>query len=263
MRRQANMATAPTNAKFMTIIAQLQVQVNALQNTAPAAAAAPPTGAAPVDFADTPQTLVANDLIDYSMKRGSAIFEQGCKALNNKSLIDGFAMTPNQTVIFVQAFHHCATTVGWNQGTRQITTFTNSAGHQVNIIKSYGQIVEATLKTACERFCKPGEPDSQTCAKQNIMMMSICLAKSLPADAQARLLAYRSKYTFDGVEYTPFMYKIIMRLATIDSIATTQTLRNNLQLLGVYAAIVSGNIGKVHNKFDKNLLTADCQGCNR
>jgi hypothetical protein len=83
-------------------------------------------------------------------------------------------------------------------------------------------------------------------------MMSICLAKSLTADAQARLLTYQNKYTFDGVEYAPLMYKIIMHLATIDSVATTQTLRDNLQLLGMYAATVSGNISKVHNGFDKN-----------
>ncbi len=59
-------------------------------------------------------------------------------------------------------------------------------------------------------------------------MMSICLAKSLTADAKARLLTYQNKYTFDEVEYAPLMYKIIMRLATIDSVATTQMLRNNL-----------------------------------
>jgi hypothetical protein len=82
--------------------------------------------------------------------------------------------------------------------------------------------------------------------------MSICLAKLLTADAQARLLTYRNKYTFDGVEYAPLMYKIIMRLATINSISTTQMLRNNLQSLGVYAATVSGDIDKVHNEFDKN-----------
>jgi hypothetical protein len=60
-------------------------------------------------------------------------------------------------------------------------------------------------------------------------MMSICLAKLLTADAQARLLTYRNEYTFDGVEYAPIIYKIIMQLATIDSVATTQMLRNNLQ----------------------------------
>jgi hypothetical protein len=99
------MATSP----LMAIIAQLQVHVNSLQNMTPAAAAAPPAGAAPVVFADMPQMLGANDQINYSMKRGLAIFEQGCKALNNKALTDGFAMNPEETVIFVKAFNCCAT----------------------------------------------------------------------------------------------------------------------------------------------------------
>jgi hypothetical protein len=142
--------------------------------------------------------------------------------------------------------------MGWNQGARQITSFADSAGRQIDIIKSYGQIGKATLKFACERFYKPGGVDTQTRAKQSNMMMSICLAKLLMADAQARLLTYRNEYMFDGVEYAPLMYKIIMRLATIDSVATTQMLRNNLQSLGTYAAMVSGNIDKVHSKFDKN-----------
>jgi hypothetical protein len=131
-------APAPTTAKLMAIITTLQVQIFALQNTAPAAAAAPPAGAATVVFANTPQMLGTNDLINYSTKQGSTIFEQGCKPLNDKALTNGFTMTPNQTVIVVEAFHHRATTMGWNQGTRQITSFANSAGHQIDIIKSYG-----------------------------------------------------------------------------------------------------------------------------
>jgi hypothetical protein len=83
-----------------------------------------------------------------------------------------------------------------------------------------------------------------------------------PMPAQARLLTYKNEYTFDGVEHAPLMYKIIMHLATINSVATTQTLHNNLQLLGVYAATVSGDIDKLHNEFNQNLLTVDCQGCN-
>jgi hypothetical protein len=82
-------------------------------------------------------------------------------------------------------------------------------------------------------------------------MMSIYLVKSLRADAQARLLTYRNKSTFDGVEYAPLMYKIIMCLTTIDFVATTQTLCNNLQSLGVFAATVSGDTDKLR-KFDKN-----------
>jgi hypothetical protein len=149
-------APTPTTAKLMAIITTLQAQIVALQNTAPAAAAALPAGAATVVFADTPQTLGTKDLIDYSTKRGSTIFEQGCKPLNDKALTDSFAMTPDQTIIFIKAFHRHAMTMGWNQGTMQITSFANSAGRQVDIIKSYGQINKAILKSACERFCKPG-----------------------------------------------------------------------------------------------------------
>jgi hypothetical protein len=84
------MASAkPTNAELMVIITTLQAQVTALQNVAPAAAAASLAGTAPVVFTDMPQTLGANDLINYSTKRGSVIFEQGCKALDNKALTNG------------------------------------------------------------------------------------------------------------------------------------------------------------------------------
>jgi hypothetical protein len=161
-------------------------------------------------------------------------------------------MTPNQTVIFIEAFHRCATGMGWNQGTRQITTFTNSTRRPIDIIKICGKIDKATLESVCERFCKPGKHDAQTCSKQNNKTVSFCLAKSLTADTQARLQAYRNGYTFNGLEYAPLMNKIIIHLATIDSVATTQTLCKNLQSLGVYAATVSGNIDKVHNKFEKN-----------
>jgi hypothetical protein len=245
-------APTPTTAELMVIITTLQAQVVAFQNVAPATAAAPPAGPATVVFAVTPQMLNANDLINYSSKIGSTIFEQGCKPLDENAITNSFLMTPDQTNIFVKAFHRHATTMGWNQGAMQITLFANRAGCRVNIIKSYGQISKATLKSACERFCKPGGVHSQTRANQNNTMMSICLAKSLMADAQARLLTYQNKYTFDRVKYAPLMYKIIMRLATINSVATTQTLRDNLQLLGMYAARVSSDINKVHSKFNKN-----------
>ncbi len=64
------------------------------------------------------------------------------------------------------------------------------------------------------------------------------------------MLTYHNEYTFDGVEYAPLMYKIIMRLATIDSVATTQTLHENLQNW-VFAPMINGNIKNIHGKFDR------------
>ena len=103
-------------------------------------------------------------------------------------------MTANQTVVFTEAFLNRSTVMGWNwnKGSKQITTFTNSAGVVVDIIKSYGQINEATLKTACERFCKVGEADAESRVKQNNTMMSMCPIKSLTASAKASLLTYRA-----------------------------------------------------------------------
>jgi hypothetical protein len=71
-------------------------------------------------------------------------------------------------------------------------------------------------------------------------------------EAKVRLLTYRNDYTFDGAEYAPLMYNVIMRLATIDSIATSQTLQDNLQNLGVFPATVNGNIDKINSEFDQN-----------
>jgi hypothetical protein len=92
------------------------------------------------------------------------------------------------------------------------------------------------------------------------MMMSMCLNKSLTATAKASLLTYRAEYTFDDIKYAPLMYKIIMRLATIDSVATTQTLQDNLQNLGVFAVTVKGNINKVNAEFDTNYSQLLAQG---
>jgi hypothetical protein len=171
-------------------------------------------------------------------------------------------MTPNQTVVFVESLTRRATAMGWNAGSKQISTFTNCSGKTFDIIKEYGQINELTLKTVCERFCKAGEADAESRAKQNNTMLAICLGKTLTADAQARLLTYHNEYTFNGMEYAPLMYKIIMRLATINTVATTHTLCDNLNNLGVFAAMVSGNINKINGKFDKNYTQLLACGAN-
>jgi hypothetical protein len=216
------MTTTPTTTKLQALITTLQVQVAALVAASPAApAVAPAATGHTVTFAETPQTLNPDDLIDYLNKRGASVFEQGCKPLDDKALINGFGMTSDQTVVFVEVLRCCSIQMGWLQGTLQITKFTSHTGTMVDVINRYGQINEASLKTQCKLFCKAGETNAESRAKQNNTMMAICLSKLLTSDAQARLLTYRNKFTFNGVEYTPLMYKLIMRLTTINAVATT------------------------------------------
>jgi hypothetical protein len=90
--------------------------------------------------------------------------------------------------------------------------------------------------------------------------MSNCLSNLLSMEAKVRLLTYRNDYTFDGVEYALLMYKVIMRLATINLIATTQTLQDNLQNLGAFAATVNGDIDKINSEFNQNYSQIITQG---
>ncbi len=69
----------------------------------------------------------------------------------------------------------------------------------------------------------------------------------------ACLEPYQSQYLFDGVKYGPLMYKMIMRLATIDSIATNKALRANINGLPQYAASVNGDIDFINSYFDVNM----------
>jgi hypothetical protein len=89
-------------------------------------------------------------------------------------------------------------------------------------------------------------------AAQNNHMMVQCLKKSLTVASLARLEPYHVQYMFEGVEYGPLMYKTIMRLATIDSVATTETLRANLNNLPSYAASVNGDVDIINSYFDTN-----------
>mgnify|MGYP006186596973 CR=1 FL=1 len=110
-------ANQPTVEELMALIQTLQGQVTALTQ-----AQANP---APVAFADTPSTLSVDDIIDYKTKLGSAIFDKGCAALDDKALTDGFNMSMSQSVIFVEALQRKCTIMGWNQGTKGITSFIN------------------------------------------------------------------------------------------------------------------------------------------
>ena len=83
-------------------------------------------------------------------------------------------------------------------------------------------------------------------------MMAQCLLKSLTPAAKTYLQVYQSQYTFDGVEYGPLIYKKIMQMATINSVATTETLRANLTNLPIYVASVNGDIDLINSYFNVN-----------
>jgi hypothetical protein len=92
----------------------------------------------------------------------------------------------------------------------------------------------AVLQAQCKVFCKSTGALFQARARPNNMMMSKCIMKTLTPAARVRLLPFQGGYKIDNVIYAPLLYKKIMALATIDSVATTKTLRSNLRELDTY-----------------------------
>jgi hypothetical protein len=161
-------------------------------------------------------------------------------------------MTPSTTAAFVKTFKNHCSIMGWNQGTMGITKFPNQHGIAINIVKNHGQIDKPTLKAHCNEFCNATGAKLQMHAAQNNRMMVQCLNMSLIMASLARLESYQAQYMFEGIKYAPLMYKLIMRLTTINFVANTKTLRTNLNNLPVYDASVNGNVDLINSNFDTN-----------
>jgi hypothetical protein len=270
-------ANGPTNQDVLDQLVVLQGQfttlqqenttlsnkIQALQQAAAAAGAGGGSGGQVVQagggqqqqrattFALTPATMDLTGLINFASKLGQSIYKQGCDKLTKD---EGFPMTPATTVAFVKAFENRCSIMGWNHGAQIITKFLNRDNLTIDVVRHYVQIAKADLKSGCKEFCKAGGMHCfQGRATQNNHMMALCLKKSLTVAALARLKPYQSQYLFNSVEYGPLMYKIIMRLTTIDSIATNEALRANINSLLQYAASVNGDVDLINSYFDVNM----------
>ena len=118
---------APTNAELAQQIANLTTVVANLAQ-AIGAGGAGGAGGAP-SFATSPGVADADQLIDYTTKRGASLYEQGTKALATP-----FDLKSNQVVIFQKELKDRASMMGWNQGNQGITQFTTRTEnrHQPN-----------------------------------------------------------------------------------------------------------------------------------
>jgi hypothetical protein len=203
-------------------------------------------GATPlVTFAATPAMVNHQDLINYSTKVGTTIYNKGCEKLSAE-----FDMKLSGTNVYTTELQAKCIKMGWHMGTQK--NFTNATGLTINIVHWYRQIDMATLQAQCKVFCKSTGALFQARARQNNMMMSKCIMKTLTPAARVRLLPFQGDYEIDDVIYAPLLHNKIMALATINSVATTKTLHSNLMELPTYCSAIKGDIELLHSCFDAN-----------
>jgi cell division protein FtsB len=205
-------------------------------------------GAAPlVTFAATPTMVNHQDSINYSTKVGATIYNKGCEKLTTE-----FDMKLSGTIVYTTELQAKCVKMGWHMGTQHNINFTNAAGSTINIVHQDGQIDTAMLQVQCEVFCKKTGTMFQARTRQNNMMMNKCIMKTLTSAARVQLLPFQGDYEIDDVIYAPLLHKKIMTLATINSVATTKTLRSNLRELPTFCSTIKGDIELCHSYFDAN-----------
>jgi hypothetical protein len=91
-------------------------------------------------------------------------------------------------------------------------------------------------------------------------MMSKCIMKTLTPAARVRLLPFKGDNEIDNIIYAPLLHKKIMALTTIDSVATTKTLRSNLREQPTYCSTIKGDIELLHSYFDTNYTQIIARG---
>ncbi len=130
----------------------------------------------------------------------------------------------------------------------------------VKITKSYGLIEATDLWTQCEKFLTRADVCHQ--ANQKKQMMKGRIWDLLTVRAHQSLAQYKSEYTFIGVICGPFLLKIIIRLATMDSRATISIIHAQLSKIDTYAAGVVGDVEKITEFFTNNLDRLKASGAN-
>jgi len=232
-----------------------QALVTALQAQAAAPAAGAPAPLPPplpviAQFAEAPALANVDAILDYSTKQGVAIFDAGCASLPTK-----YDLGQSGLVVFVRELQDRARTQGWSAGMQNITRYLNADGVEIDIITAYGLIDSHTLKMATDQFVIPIGAQYATRKSQNNAQMWRCLMATLTDEAKAKVIAFRNEFEHfeNNQTYTsaPLLLKTMMRLATLDNKATSETLRNNLRELPAYAAKVK-NIDQIHTYFDVN-----------
>ena len=127
-----NAAIANLNQQMADLLAALQP---ILTGTAPA-----PTAT----FATTPGTHSIADIIDYSTRTGTALYEQGIKSLYEDE--ERFNLQNEKAPAFIREVKLTVEKMGWNDANQGITTY-QADGNNVDLIKNYGLISMSEIVT--------------------------------------------------------------------------------------------------------------------
>ena len=217
-------------------------------------------------FATTPGKSKVEQIIDYSTRYGAALYEEGSKGLYSEDDEDKFNLENAKAIPFMREVNARVKKMGWNDINQGITHF-NVNGSTYDLIEDYGRIDIKEIQTQCEPFYLYIGTNSQERAAQNNAMMAEMLWNSLSKAAKDQVVVYKDEYELsdqgtppETVVVAPALYKVIMRLTTLDSKTTNKALRDIILDLPSYAVSVNGDIDLIHTRFLEHYAQLKARG---
>lgn len=252
------------NADNQALQAQAAVDAQQLQAAAAAAAAAAavPVNAAaapvnpppvvPAAFASCPGRHNSARILNFDRKIDSSIYKNGCKSVYDGEMrFDG---TAKNLTMFITLLRKRSEGLAWcdSSNPQQIILFNvtlpgGTATTPVNVITQYAMIKIEELSLQCARFMTGVDREER--ANQNNHMMAECILSSLTPECQLKLTQYEKEYTIGGTICAALLFKVLMRMSTMDSVATIKSLKADLLGLPAFAAKNGGDVPMILAKF--------------
>lgn len=193
----------------------------------PPVPAAVPAMARPVPiFALTPARAVGG-FIDYTSRHGQRLYES-----TTQKLAMEFDCTSESLRAFVDMCNKRAIESNW-----KMTTAIQVDGQTYDLFDHYGMLTTKQILDHVNIYV-----GTNTRNAQNAYQMAECFSNSLTETARTRVASRKEEYTLNGLIDGLLYFKAIIKTASVDTRATTTTLRNKLASLDHHMQEVSSNV---------------------
>jgi hypothetical protein len=197
----------------------------------PANIPAPPGALANVQrFALNPADLNQN-FFDYTTTEGRKHFERATELLDIP--YDGSSKGLN---MFIHQIKSKASVCGW---TNSIMTMPTVANPHINLslLVHYGQLTLDDVHAHALTYI-----NQPVRASQDANNLKVFLDCSLGKDLMMRVVAQQARYTIQGVEHSPSMFRVIIGIVGIETRATIAVINASLCTLPAKMAELKGNV---------------------
>ena len=249
---QALQAQAVIDAQALVDAQQLQAAAVAAAVAAAAAVPANPPLVVPTAFASCPGQHKSDGILNFGKKADLSIYNGGCKLLyDGEQRFDG---TTKDLTMFLTLLDKRSSELAWGAASNpqqivlyNITLPGGTATTQINVIKQYAMISIGGLLPQCARYITGVDREQR--ANQNNHMMAKCIQSSLTPECQLKLIQYEKEFTINGMVCAVLLLKVLMRMATMDSVATIKSLKAELIGLPSFAIKSNGDVPMILAKF--------------